>query len=67
MTADYPRWMLPILGIQWHQFPTEREAKRFAKWAEQTTRRSEHPCETFIEFRNDLPTGEQWEVKVRNW
>lgn len=58
---------LPVLGVTWRYFPTEREAKRFASWAEKTTRAWEYPCEAFITARDDMPAGERFEVKVRNW
>lgn len=64
---SYSHDMLPICGISWHQFATQREAQRFADWAEWFTRKSQRPCEAFIECRDDLPEGDQWEVKLRNW
>jgi hypothetical protein len=64
---NYSSRMLPILGVVWHQFPTQREAQRFADWAEWYTRRHEHPCKAFVAHRTELPEGSQWEVKVKNW
>lgn len=67
MIQNYDSSMLPICGITWHQFATEREAQRFADWAEWYTRRSEFPCTTFVNRRDDLDDARRWEVKVRNW
>jgi hypothetical protein len=53
---------LPILGIRWVDFSSEKEAEEFAKWAEEETIFWEHPCEAFVE-----KTESGWTVKVKNW
>lgn len=58
---------LPILGVMWRYFPTEREALRYARWAERVTKRSPRPCEAFVSVAEDHPAAERYEVKVRNW
>lgn len=62
-----PRHVLPILGVRWHYLATEREARRLASWAERHTRHHERPCEAFVYFDQDMPGGQQWTVKLRNW
>jgi len=64
---SYSHNMLPICGVKWHQFATQREAERFADWAEWITRKSQRRCTSFIACRYDLPADAQWEVKLRNW
>jgi hypothetical protein len=58
---------LPLLGVTWRRFPTLQEAKRFAAWAERSTRRDQYPCEALVytDDRND--PKERFEVKVSNW
>jgi len=63
----FSRDMLPMLGTNWHRFPTMDEAKAFAKWAERVTRNSQRPCSTYIEECNDNPANERFEVRVSNW
>ena len=59
--------MLPILGVVWRRFDTEKEARAFAAWAERTTKHHAHPCEAFVMSDQAGENGDQWEVKVRNW
>lgn len=66
-TQTFDRNMLPCLGVTWTRFSNQREAARFARWAESETRRDEYPCEAFVTFDETADCGEQWEVKVRNW
>jgi len=64
---QFDRSMLPILGVRWERFSTEREAQRFARWAERETRRDYYPCEAFVTRDDDASPEDRWEVKVRNW
>lgn len=58
---------LPLLGVTWRRFSTLSEAKRFAAWAERTTRHHEYPCEAFISEEPTYDPEERFEVKARNW
>lgn len=60
----FNRDMLPILGVTWREFDSEREAVRFAKWAERTTRNDQYPCDAYA-YQNEHT--KKWEVKVVNW
>lgn len=60
----FNRDMLPILGVTWREFDNEREAVRFAKWAERTTRNDQYPCDAYA-YQNEHT--KKWEVKVVNW
>ena len=64
--TDTERRALPILGVVWRYFPTEAEARRFARRAEAGTRHDEYPCEAFVSAEDD-GEGNPWCVKVRNW
>lgn len=56
------RARLPVLGVTWTRFDTEKDARQFATWAERATLRADYPCESFC-YRDE----DHWEVKVRNW
>ncbi len=64
---QFDRNMLPLLGVTWRHFSTEREAMAFARWAENETARDEYPCEAFVTIETDMPADERYCVKVRNW
>ena len=63
----FTRNMLPILGVMWHGFSNERDAIRFARWAEKETAKDEYPCDAYVWLENDRPEHERWQVKVVNW
>lgn len=65
--TQYTRSMLPILGVVWHYFPTEHAAQAFARWAVQETRNSSRPCRVTVSHDSDMPTAEQFRVRVANW
>lgn len=67
MVHQFNRNMLPLLGVTWNRFSTQREAMAFAKWAEKETKNDQYPCEAFVIRDDDLPEEERFEVKVRNW
>lgn len=60
----FTRDMLPILGVSWREFDTEKEAVRFAKWAERTTRNDRYPCDAYAYVNEHT---KKWEVKCVNW
>jgi hypothetical protein len=62
----FSRTVLPILGIRYEYFATQRQATRFQAWVAKETAASSPPYHTTLEHDPACTVG-PWIVKVTNW